>query len=422
MEQYKVITITHKNVSLSDLGNFIIPKNDEKVYTQKLLALKETFAMAELMYLLTCNRVTFFFTSDQAIDNEYLKSFFSFVNPSISEDNLESIGDIAQVYQGFEAVKHLIEVAGSLDSLVLGEREIPKQIRLAYDECNKLGLTKDKIRVAVKVAVQTAKRIFTDTMISYKPVSVVSLACDKLQKLHIKKDARFLIIGAGDTNTMMGKYLLKQGFKNFTIFNRTYSKAQSLATKMNGKALSLEELPYYSEGFDVMITCTGSTDPIVDAEIYNHLLQGEDDQKIIVDLAIPYDIHNEVIKTFNINYIEIEQLRAIAQENLEFRKGEVGKAKEIIREEMEVFKKMFHDRQIELAMRGVADQLKEVKDHALLNVFWKEIETMDPASREVMEKVLNYMEKKYIGIPIKVAKEAFSPAHPAHQHHYKDKK
>ena len=409
MEQYKVITITYKNVSLSELGNYIIPReSDNDSFGNKLKSLKEQFQLNELLYILTCNRVTYFFVNEEKLDQDFLKRFFSFINPALDADHLDILPDITTTFESDAAVKHLMQVAGSLDSMVLGEREIPKQIRLAYEECTALGLTGDNIRVAVKTAIQTAKKIFTDTRISHKPVSVVSLAAEQLLKHHIGKDSRVLIIGAGLTNNMMSKYLLKYGYKNFAVFNRTLENAKILAGKLNGSAHTLAELAEYPQPFDVIISCTGSTTPIVSEELYKKMLKGDESRKVIIDLAVPYDIDRAVAKDFNVDYIEIEKLRAIANENLEFRKGEMEVAIEIIDKDYEEFVMLHKQRQVELAMRNVSDKIKEIKDYAINSVFWKDIEQMDPKSKETLEKVLKYVEKKYVSIPMTVAKEAFA--------------
>jgi glutamyl-tRNA reductase len=146
----------------------------------------------------------------------------------------------SQVFEGEHALRHLFSVASSIDSLVVGEREIITQVRNAYEKCNELGLTGDLIRLAIKRTIEVGKEVYTHTNIARNPVSVVSLAYRKLRALNVKLDARFLIIGSGVTNTNMAQYLKKHKFANFTIFNRTIANAEKLATELNGKAFSIK--------------------------------------------------------------------------------------------------------------------------------------------------------------------------------------
>jgi glutamyl-tRNA reductase len=120
--------------------------------------------------------------------------------------------------------------------MIVGEREIITQVRNAFELCKKNGLTGDFIRILLRHTIETAKRVYTETTIATKPVSVVSLAYHKLRDMNISLDARFLIIGAGVTNTNMSKFLRNHGFKKFTVYNRTLSKAENLAKDLNLKS------------------------------------------------------------------------------------------------------------------------------------------------------------------------------------------
>jgi glutamyl-tRNA reductase len=292
-----------------------------------------------------------------------------------------------------------------LDSLVIGEREIISQVRQAYEVCQKAGLTGDLLRIIMQSTVKTAKEIFTHTQITQHPVSVVSLAYRKLKDLNIKLDARFLIVGSGQTNTTMAKYLLKHGFKNFSVFNRTLEHAQNLASQLKGRSFPLSNLEHYTEGFDVILCCTGASEPLITTAVYNNLLNGETTRKTVIDLAIPGDLHPDVKLKKDIHLIEVETLKKIARENIAEREKELEVAEKIVMQNIEEFRQLYKNRCIEVAMQEVPKRIKEIKETAINSVFAKEIEHMDNASREILEKVLAYMEKKYISGPMVLAKE-----------------
>src|SRR5262249_3662790 len=148
----------------------------------------------------------------------------------------------AEVYNSHEAVNHILRVASSLESLVVGEREIITQFRQAYEKCNSYGLTSDFMRLLNKHTVETAKQIFTETGIAKNPVSVVSLAYRLLKEKNVKDNARCIFVGAGQTNATMAKYMKKHNFSSFTVFNRSLDKAIELSKELNGKAYELNEL------------------------------------------------------------------------------------------------------------------------------------------------------------------------------------
>lgn len=386
---------------MNKLGKYVMADASQ----QKLEALKERFGLEELLYLSTCNRVLYFFNTSTSFTVEVQKSFFQFINPALANGSLSSLPKIVECFDGKEALNHLFEVAASMNSLVVGEREILRQLREAYDQSLEWKLTGDNIRLAMKVAVETAKEVYSNTRIGEKPISIVSLAIQKLLASKTAKDARILLIGAGQTNRLVSKFLIKHGFTNVAIFNRTIDKAEGLATLLNGKAYSLDALNTYEGGFDCMVVCTGATKPIVNKALYTQLLKNETDEKLVIDLAIPNNIDKDVIDSFNLKYIEIEDLRQLADTNLSFREKEVGLGQKIIFKNLETFQTLFQERRIELAMKEVPAKIKKVKAHAMESVFKKELENLDQDSRELLERMMMYMEKQCISIPMLAAKK-----------------
>jgi glutamyl-tRNA reductase len=182
-------------------------------------------------------------------------------------------------------------------------------------------------------------------------------------------------------------------------------KAERLAKELNGRAFPLSELRHYKEGFDILITCTGSTEPVITSSIYASLLNGETSKKIVVDLAIPNDVSEEVLAENAIHYIEVSGLQAIANKNLQERYNELIHAERIIESNVAEFLPILKQRKVEIAMRQVPERVKEIKSFALNTVFANELNSLDASSREVLEKVINYMEKKYISGPMVLAKE-----------------
>ncbi len=402
MEDFKIIAFTHKSLSLEDIG--VLHVEEEQLET-RLNILKIKMNLPELMYLSTCNRVEFLLKLDQDITPDYVRKFIdSFLADSNSEI-AENISSKAEIYKNVDALSHLFTVASSLDSLVVGEREIITQVRNAFEKCKELGLTGDLLRLVIKKTIETGKEVYSNTDIAKKPVSVVSLAYRKLKELQVNISSRILIIGAGQTNTSMGKYLKKHGFVDLTVFSRTLEKAETLANDLGGKAFSLDSLPDYRKGFDVIISCTGSADFIITKDNYQLLLNGELSTKIIIDLAIPNDFDNSIKDDFKVNLIAINNLKSIAEENLKERKGELVHCQKIIQKNIEDFLQVLRERKVELAMREIPAKVKEIREAALNGVFAKELKELDSKSRETLDKVISYMEKKYISVPMKMAKE-----------------
>lgn len=401
MDKLKIIAFTHKNTEINDIGKLHIGESEQQ---NRLQFLKQNAELNELFYLSTCNRVEFMLSTNESITPSFLKKFFAAFNP---EWTLPEIGwaiENAQIFEGNEALRHLFSVASSIDSLVVGEREIITQVRNAYEKCSEYNLTGDLIRIAIKKTVEVAKDVYTHTNIARNPVSVVSLAYRKLRELNVKQDARFLIIGSGVTNATMAKYLKKHKFANFTIFNRTLANAEKLALELNGKSFPLSELKNYKEGFDIIVTCTGAAESIITPEIYKDLVGDDKSKKVVIDLAIPNDLDSEILNNYDVNLIAINNLQEIAKENMLAREQEMEACHIIIEQNILEFSQLLKARKVELAMSEVPRKMKEIRETAN-EVFAKELMNLDSDSKELLDKMLAYMEKKYISVPMKMAKE-----------------
>lgn len=402
MKNLKVISFTHKNIDLTDLGKLIISEED---LDKNLSLLRKTYDIPEVFYVGTCNRVEFAFYGGYELSNSFVEGFMAALNYDISADQLRIYLDSVNVYEGEAALNHLFRMSCSLDSLVVGEKEILAQVRKSYERCRASGFTGDFMRLVMDHVVKTAKEVYTHTHIARNPVSIVSLAYRKLRDLKMDESTRFLIIGAGETNRNLAKYIQKHKDARFTVFNRSVAAAEALAKELNGKAYPLSELEDYADGFDVLITCTGSTESFITNDIYERLLASDKSKKTIIDLAVPTDVSTEVIVNHSVNYIEVDGLKAVADKNLRERYEELVHAEKIIEANILEFLPLLKQRRVELAMRDVPQKVKEIKSFALNTVFAQELSIMDDESRVVLEKVINYMEKKYISVPMVMAKD-----------------
>lgn len=402
LEHFHIIAFTHRNLDVTDVGMLHI---EEAGQEERLKELKDSLQLDELMFLSTCNRVEFIFCTKQDVEFQFLMNFFQCLYPNFTKEQIGHFAQKGDVFKGIGAVEHILAVASSIDSMVVGEREIITQVRNAYEGCKSAGLTGDFIRLVMRHTIETAKRVYTETSIATKPVSVVSLAYHKLRDMHISLDARILIVGAGVTNTNMSRFLKKHGFKKFVVFNRTLSKAENLAKDLGGKAYPLSEIDNYKAGFDVIIACTGSDSHIITSELYAKLLQGETDRKVVIDIALPQDLDPQIIVDHKVTHISVDVLQKISNANLKERSKEIQHVEEIIAEALFEFKHIQKVRNVELVMRDVPNKVKEIKATAMNEVFKNDLANMDEQSKELLEKIITYMEKKYISMPMIMAKE-----------------
>ena len=412
LDGYHILTLTHRDAPLETLANAIAPGDH---VAHALQNLKDEMGWEELLYLATCNRVTYVFYTSAPVNQNIAGQMLSVIRPDLPEILAQKTAAKMRLMHGTEAVAHLLEVASSMDSLVVGEREIIRQLRQAYDQSLEWNLTGDHLRLLMGFTIETAKEIYTHTGIGRRALSVVALAFGEMMKTGLRPEARILLIGAGETNTLFAKFLAKAKFSRVTVFNRTFEKAQSLAQANGWRAFPLDELNYFSEGFDALVVCTGATQAIITPTLYQELLASENGKKVVVDLSIPHNVARETVDAFPIQYIEIESLKETANENLAYREQERDRAAGLIQDRILQFRDRWHERQVERALAHIPQEVKAVKDRAIQEVFDKEFAQLDPAAQDLVHRMLGYMEKKCVAIPIKAAKAIALRGKPVHK-------
>jgi len=410
VESYKVITVTHKTTHISRLKDYLLKEETSTFPYHLLAALKDRLDLKELFYLNTCNRVTFFFVNDQPVDRSFLSSLFHFINPGFDDALLDVHVDSTQVFEGEEAVHHLFQVAASIDSLIIGEREIMRQMKEAYTNCREHGLCGDNIRLVMEQAIVLSKKVCNETRLSEKPVSVVSLAFREFLQIVDNKDVEIVMIGAGQTNNLLANMLEKYGYLNVTVFNRSADKAHMIAHRFTGKSYPLSSIKKVALHPQVIIACTSSHDAIVDESLMKYWGIDPLQPITIIDLGVPVNVDIKVVAKYIVNYIHVAGLEKMAEKNKAFRQKEMGKAEFLINNYMETFRELHLERQVERAMGEIPVKVKALRSRAY-DVFRKDIDSLDVTGRETLEKMMDYLEQKYIGMPIKIAKKTLLKKH-----------
>lgn len=401
LDGYHILTLTHRHAALSAIGETIV-RDDSAAALQ---ALKSHFGWDELLYLATCNRVVYLFYTPTRPAQNLAADLLAYIRPELDADTVKDLAGGMRLLHGGDAVRHLLEVAASMDSLIVGEREIIRQLRESFEQSRAKGLTGDQLRLLLRFTIETAKEVYTETGIGEKAVSVVALAFKQLLETGLRSDARVLLVGAGQTNALVTKFLVKYGFRNVTVFNRTLEKAEALAQQTGGRALPFEALDGYAAGFDALIVCTGATQAVITPELYRQLLAGEADTKIVVDLAVPNNVDKRISEIFPLQFIEIEGLRDMARENLAHREHERQKADSLLTNKVRLFRETWHQRQVERALLPIVEEVAAAKNRAVNEVFAKEFASLDDNARALVLRMLGYVEKKSVAIAMRTAKD-----------------
>jgi len=235
-------------------------------------------------------------------------------------------------YQDQEAVAHLFRVACGLDSLVLGEPQILGQIKQAFATAGQMQAVNKIVNKWFQHAFSVAKRVRTETQIGANAISVAFAAvCLARQIFSDLKKSRVLLIGAGETIELVGKYLLEHEVSNITIANRTLARAVELVELFDATAITLEEIPNYLADSDIIISSTASPLPIIGKGMVETALKNRRHQPMLfIDIAVPRDIESEVSELNDAYLYSVDDLQGIIEENKQARIEAAIEAEKII--------------------------------------------------------------------------------------------
>jgi len=290
--------------------------------------LKLRGALEEVVLLSTCNRVEIYGVSPwihgrvQQLFQELTNSDFDFT-PHL------------YVKEGAEAAKHLFSVASGLDSMVLGETEITGQVKNAYQSAKEAGLTGKKMNRLFQTALQVVKAVRTKTAIGRGATSVGSVAVELTEKVFDRDlgDKTVMILGAGKMGEACVKHLAKRGAKTVLVSNRSFERAEKLATEFGGRAVHIEDSMAAMTEADILVSSTGSPDIVLKREDVEKILPARGNRPLVlVDIAVPRDIDPAVAQLPNVFLYDIDDLEAVVRENTKNRGQELAFCHAIIDE------------------------------------------------------------------------------------------
>ena len=393
-----IVSLHHRNMAIERIGQLHVPEDKQATFLEQL---KATLGVQGIAYLTTCNRVEFMMVDESYFCMGRLQQLFQTFSPD--EDTMRDLMANAMVVHGEEAARHLFRVSAGLESMVLGEREILTQVRTAMEKARQWGVAGDQLRITERITVETAKRVFTETDIARKSVSVNALGWKAFRDWGLPKDAHLLMIGAGQTNANIARYLVKEGYSRVHILNRTVNRADALASPHGWTSAGLDTLPQAlaSEPAAIFL-CTGSDEPLLDSDAVHMLPHGP---LRVLDLSVPAGVSAAFRDRPDTEVTGIAELKPLAQANTAGRRAALGDCQRIVDEGLTELALRLQQRKVEKALRNLPTLLAEVRSIALNEIFADELSALDGDTRELVERIVRYLEKKYISLPMKLAKE-----------------
>jgi glutamyl-tRNA reductase len=400
-----VVGVNHRTVPVELLERMAVAPS---VLPKALHALAEREHLAEAVLLSTCNRTEIY--ARYTTFHPAVQDALDFLTQQ-SAVHLDDLTDHLYTYHDDAAVAHLFGVAAGVDSMIVGEAEILGQVRESWLAAEREGTSGAVLSRVFRHAIAVGKRSRTETAIGRNPASVSSAAVAvAAQQLGSLQGRRVLVLGAGEMGEGLAVALAGAGVGEIVVANRTQEPAEALAGRVSGRAVALDEVPRELDRADVLLASTAADATLLERSEVEAVMQRRDSRALlVVDVAVPRDVDAGVGQIFGVTLLDIDDLKAFAEQSLEQRRQEVGKVREIIAAELDRFRIEHSAREVAPLVSALHAQAESIRTGELER-YRSRLEGLDPAGREAVEALTRGIVNKLLHEPTTRVKHAAGTA------------
>jgi len=364
---------------------------------EALTELKAAFS-SEAAILSTCNRTELYVTGERQADLAQWLAHYHRLEPAELQPYLYAL-------PREQAVRHAFRVAAGLDSMVLGEPQILGQMKDAARAAESAGTLGTVLHKLFQRSFAVAKEVRTNTRVGVASVSMAAAAVKLAARIFPSlKDQRVLLIGAGEMIDLCATHFAAQAPARLAVANRTIERAERLASRFNGQPLELRSLPEQLHEYDIVVSCTASSLPILGKGLVERAVRARRRRPIfMVDLAVPRDIEPEVAELDDVFLYTVDDLGAIVAENLDARRSAVEQAEAIIDGQVGQFMHWMQVRETVPLIRQLRDQAEELRRQELDRALKALAHGENPAA--VLESLSQGLTNKLLHAPTQALKK-----------------
>ena len=262
-----------------------------------------------------------------------------------------------------QAVTHAFRVAAGLDSMVLGEPQILGQMKQAVrsaESAGSLGLVLNRL---FQRTFAVAKDVRAQTDIGSASVSMAAASVKLAERIFPSiADQRLLLIGAGEMIELAASHFLAKKPKSVTVANRTIERGSQLADRLGAESMTLNEIPQRLHEFDIVVTCTASTLPIIGKGLLERVVKQRKHAPVfIVDLGVPRDVEPQAADLDDVFLYSVDELQVIVRENLQVRQEAVVQAERMIADQTDHFLKWLEGRAVVPTIEALSGHHDEIR-------------------------------------------------------------
>ena len=361
-----VVGLNHKSAPIDVREKLAF---DPEQILRALRELKHRFGEAEFVLLSTCNRVELYCASRSAggVGGEALAKFLCEFHGVRCED----IQEYLYHYNDEDSVRHLLAVASSLDSLVVGEAQITGQVKESYRLACIAKSTGKVLNRLFHCSFATSKKVHTITSIAQGRVSVAGVAVELAMQLFADiSSAKVVVIGAGEMGELLVQHLQQIGCKDITIVNRSYDRGQNVAKQYGVRARKWEELEEQLTGADIVIASASVQDYLFRKESFKRIVDSRRKGRLLViDIAVPRNFEPSVNEIEDVYLYSVDDLSAVVEQNRKAREEDIVRSMEIVYENVADFMEWFGASDIGPLIGQMKKKFAEISEHEMEKFF-----------------------------------------------------
>ncbi|WP_049901783.1 glutamyl-tRNA reductase [Natrinema sp. J7-1] len=391
--------VTHESGTVDQLAA-ASPDSQETAVTE-LLTVPD---IEEAYVLSTCNRVEAYVVgADHAVGRAALEEFFA------------AVDDDAVVTTAHDkSLRHLLRVAAGLESVILGEDQIIGQVRTAYEDARAAGGIGSMLEAAVTKAIHVGERARTETAINEGVVSLGSAATRRGAAELPLDGATALVVGAGEMGRLAARNLAASGIDELVVANRTVAHADHLVgdleVEIDTRVVPLEALETVVTGAEVVVTATGSDEPILgprhlDADPDRDAAESGTEQ-VIVDLGQPRDVAPTAGTLPTVQVFDLDDLESVTAETREQRADAAREVEAMIDREYDLLTEQYKRARADEAIAAMYESAERIKDREVETALSRLEGEVTEGQREVVESMADALVNQLLAPPTKSLREA----------------
>ncbi len=386
--QLLAVSINHKTAPVQLREALHLSDDEVREIIKKA---KDNF-LKEGLLLSTCNRTEIYgIPINPQITHQQLQNFIA--------ENKNSTITSPENFQTFisrESIKHLFSVTSGINSMLIGDNQIFKQVKNAFAIAEEMQFAGYLMRRVFDSAIRVGKRAISETTISEGAVTVSYAAVQLIEKIFSnlsKKSA--LIIGTGETGEIAAKHLRDRGIGRLALTNRTFEKAEKLAADLKTAVFPFDTFKDHLHKFDIIISATSAEGMIITkSDVEAAMKKRSFASMVLMDIAVPRDIDPATKKIDYVFYHDIDSLNIIVEQNVTKRKEEIPKVEKIIEEELDSFFEWYNSLQSAPTIKSLRDHFDEIRAEEVgknINKFSSEDrEKLEIVTKRIINKILHH--------------------------------